>query len=524
MKLNIRSKLILAISTLLVVLFLIAAYSFISEKRRELADDIYSNTLSFARLTAGDIANFYDLYLAQNSFVYFNREVQGLLEQNDDVGSLAVLSYDGEILYDSRLDKNRRYEGAQRLASDLLLQQIQSENISVLTAESQLVYLRLDEDGQSYDFVDRVEKPIEVLESGTLLDYLVVPANERYAVVYYLNYENLQQRLDFVMTRIIYLALFGISLGMILSFMMAERVSKPVGKLVKGAEEVAKGNFDTQVDIQTGDEIAYLGSAFNRMTKELKESIENKLYKERVMHELDLAREIQQQVLPDTIPKVTGLKISAGIIPASEIGGDIYDFIQLTDNRLLMYIGDVTGHGVPAGIVGSIANALFYGYALVGDLKKILVDVNKIMKAKTMKTMFMTLCLMHWDAVKGKFLYANSGHEKLIHYKRASDEVELKDSGGIALGMMEDISEHTVVKQIDLHPGDVLIAYSDGFPEAKNKDGEHYGIDRLMRSVRMNAKLDAVDAIKNAVFADAKQFTVGAEQMDDMTLIVMKRV
>ena len=109
MKISIRSKLILAISTLVVVLFSIASSLFINEKKRELADDIFVNTLTFSRLTAPTIAYFYDLYLKQNSFVYFNREIAEIFQQNDDVSEIEVVSYDAEILYNSVEDIDKKY-------------------------------------------------------------------------------------------------------------------------------------------------------------------------------------------------------------------------------------------------------------------------------------------------------------------------------------------------------------------------------------------------------------------------------
>ena len=123
MKISIRSKLILAISTLIVVLFSIASSLFINEKKRELADDIFVNTLAFSRLTAPSIAYFYDLYLIQNSFVYFNREIAEIFEQNDDVSVVEVVSYDAEGLYNSSYDVDKKeyheidFEGNYELTS-----------------------------------------------------------------------------------------------------------------------------------------------------------------------------------------------------------------------------------------------------------------------------------------------------------------------------------------------------------------------------------------------------------------------
>ena len=324
----------------------------------------------------------------------------------------------------------------------------------------------------------------------------------------------------------IYLALFGILLGMILSFFMSTQVTKPVAKLVAGAREIAKGIFTTRVNIKTSDEIGFLGDAFNGMAKDLEESMEAKLYKERVTRELELATQIQQQIIPaqDKIPKVKGLEIAAGLLPAEEIGGDLYDFLLRENDKLMMYLGDVTGHGVPAGIVSSISNALLYGYQGFADLKQIIIKVNHVLKAKTMPNMFMTLCLMEWDSANEKFSYVSAGHEKLIHFSTRDKKAKLTPAGGIALGMLPDISANVKIENVSLDVGDFIIVYSDGIPEAWNNKKQAYGMDRFVNFVQESAmKMNTAEELKKAILEDVKKFSGDFKQMDDITLIVMRR-
>ena len=296
MRLSIRSKLIIAISTLVVILFSIASSLFINEKKRELADDIFINTLTFSRLTAPSIAYFYDLYLAQNSFVYFNREISEIFQQNDDVNEIEVVTYDAEILYNSLIDVDKRYEGESRIVNnETVLKQIKSENIAVATIEGDQFFVKIGVEGE-YLFVDDLENPIGLIESGTLVSHFVIPANEKYSVVYTVDYTNMNLRVERMQTRIIYLAIFGIMLGMMMSFVMSGQITKPVLQLGEGARRIAKGDFKTRVTITTKDELSYLGEAFNQMAQDLEKSIEAKLYKERVTAELELATQIQDEI------------------------------------------------------------------------------------------------------------------------------------------------------------------------------------------------------------------------------------
>ncbi|MBI4975712.1 SpoIIE family protein phosphatase [Candidatus Peregrinibacteria bacterium] len=527
MKVSIRSKLILAISLLIVVVFMFAAWLFINEKKTEMADDIYLNTLSFAKLTAPTVAYNYDLYLAQNSFVYFNREMRTVFEQNSDVSKIKVVSYDGNVLYDSGVDTDKKYEGTPRIIDDQnTLKQIKSENVSLKTSDERQVFLK--ENGDKYNYVDALEKAVESLKPGTLIDYFVVPANEKYSIVYYVDYHNLYDRVDVMVKRMIYLAVFGIMLGMVMSFLMSLQITKPVFKLVAGAENLAKGDFKTRVDLKSTDEIGFLGQTFNKMASDLEASVEAKIYKDRVTHELELAVKIQDQLIPDDaeIPKVKDLDIAAGLIPAEEVGGDVYDFIKIEDRKLIMYLGDVTGHGVAAGIISSITNALFYGYSSEEDLSKVMINVNRVLKAKTMPTMFVTLCLMEWDIVNKAFHYVSAGHEQLVHFSSGAGSSVLTPAGGVALGMLPDVSKHIKVENVDFKAGDFIVVYSDGIPEMWKNEKEAYGVERLRKFIEDYAKSGGEKTaaqMKAAILKDVKDFAGGYKQMDDVTLMVMKR-
>ncbi len=526
MKISIRNKLILAISFLVIVLFSIAGMLFINEKKVELADDIYANALAFSRLTAPTVAYDYDLYLAQNGFVYFNREIKSVFDQNADVSVIKVLNFSGDTLYDSSVDKDKKYEGDKRIVSDTdLISQLKAEMISFKTLDGRTIYLKQNKSG-NFDFVDKLEKPVIAIEKGTMIDYFVVPSTEKYAIFYKIDYKHLDERIAVMVKRIVYLVLFGIMMGMIMSFIMSLQVTRSVKKLVTGAEGISRGDFTTQVNIDSGDELGFLGKAFNKMAVDLGASVEAKVYKERVTRELELATQIQDRLIPDDdeIPKFSDLDISGGLIPASEIGGDIYDFIKVSDDKLLLYLGDVTGHGVPAGIVSSIANALFYGYSDSADIKKVVVDVNRVLKAKTMPTMFLTLCFAQWQVSTKKFSYVNAGHEQLIHFKAKADTVELRPSGGIALGMVPDISNIVKIEEVDLDHGDFIVIYSDGIPESWRNEKEMYGMERFQAAVKKFGKLKTASEIKEAILADVKAFANGYKQMDDITIVVVKRL
>lgn len=521
---SLKTKLIVAISVLILILFGITAALFLGEKQRELTEDIFTTARSFAQLTAPNITSDYNLYLPQESFVYFNREIQQTFDKFQDLADIRIMNYSGELLYDSTTENEAQYEGPPREVTDSdMLQQLQSRNASVKTLDSdRVVFLKQNDDG-STSYVDVNEQSVQPLAPDEKIEYLVQPATDELAVVYGVSYTNLQKRVNQTILRGLLLAVFGIGIGIMLAYFFAVGITRPLKKLTIGAGIIAKGDFKHRVKVKTKDEIATLANAFNSMAQELEISTKALVYKERVAKELEIAAKIQKELLPKEIPSIPGMDISAGLLPAEEIGGDCYDFLKPNDDNLLMYLGDVTGHGVPSGIVVSIANALIYNYADQPDVKDVLVRVNRILKEKTSSNMFITLVMLHWDALQKRLKYVSAGHEQMIHYHAKDGKVTLTPAGGLALGMLPDISQQLAEETVPMEEGDCLIIYSDGIPEAWKNEKEMYGMSGLKRAVSEYGHLQNALAIRNAILSDVKEFTGNWKQMDDITLMVLKR-
>jgi serine phosphatase RsbU (regulator of sigma subunit) len=522
---SLKTKLVVAISFFVLILFGLSTFLSLGEKQKELTQDIFDNARSYASLTAEDIVESYSLYIPQESFVYFNRDVQSVFSKFQDLASIQIVNFNGEIVYDSSTDVDKIYTGPVRMVDDNILNQVQAKNPSVYTLDTdRFLYLQEGEEyAEGYIYVNENEQPLKPLASDEKVEYIVQPATDEFSVVYYLSYENLQERIFQTMIRGVLMGVFGIGIGILIAYLLAVRITKPLKKLTIGAGIIAKGDFKHRVEVGTKDELNKLAGAFNSMAKELEISTKALVYKERVAKELELAAEIQKNLLPKEIPKVAGMDIAAGVLPAEEIGGDCYDFIKTDDDNLLMYMGDVTGHGVPSGIIVSITNALIFNYSNELDLKQLLTDVNRILKEKTSANMFITLVMLHYNAETGVLRYVSGGHEQMIHYHAKDNKVTLTPAGGLALGMIPDISNVLKEEIIHLEEGDALVAYSDGIPEAWKSEKDMYGMGRLKRSVNEYSDLPSALAIRNAILADVKEWTGGWKQMDDITALVLKK-
>ena len=268
-----------------------------------------------------------------------------------------------------------------------------------------------------------------------------------------------------------------------------------------------------------------LSETFNHMASQLEVSLKAMLYKERVTKELELAAKIQKDILPKKMPSIPGWDIAAGIAPAAEIGGDCYDCISIDPENHFLYIGDVTGHGVPSGIVVSIASALLYSFAGTKNMKQILSNVNNVLKVKTSANMFMTLLMLQFGENGTEVKYVSAGHPQMVVYQKATGKVITAPGGGIALGMVPDVTKILQESTVELSSGDCVVLYSDGITEASNVAAtEMYGIGRLKRAVGEYATLPSAEALKVALLADVSEFVGPGKQNDDITMVVLKKV
>lgn len=524
MIIKIRSKLIFSISLLVLILLSSSAILLTNEKKIELSSDMYAKNLAFSRLVAENLASNYDTFLKQDNFLYFNRVVQNIFLQNSDLSSVKIISYSGEVLYDSLEDLDKRYSGMPRIIeNDDVLSQIRSKKISFYVSGSKQIYFLNFNDNNELIYFDNQDKEVLAPDSGFFAEYFSVPVLDKYSVVFYFDYSKLTERVNDLIFRIAILTAFGVLLGVLLSFILARQFNKPLSQLLEATEKVSAGDYDTRVDIKSRDELSLLGMSFNKMANDLKAGIDARVFKEKVGREIELASQIQTQLIPKLIPKVPGLDISAAILPADEIGGDMYDFLPSVDENHMFYLGDVTGHGIPAGLLSSVSSALFYGFSKISDLKEILVRVNEVFHAKTMSNMFMTLCLVKYNDLLNKFFYVSAGHEQVVKFSASENSTILLPSGGVALGMTKDISKLLTEVSFTVSSGDFAIIYSDGIPESWNQKRELYGMQRLLNVIQLNSTVKTAKEMRDAILNDVKHFADNYKQMDDITIIVLRK-
>ncbi len=255
--------------------------------------------------------------------------------------------------------------------------------------------------------------------------------------------------------------------------------------------------------------------------------VENaRLYEEeealfRVQEEIKLASQIQNDLLPNKFPEISGYDIAGKSVPAQLIGGDYFDFIQIVDSRLAVCLGDVSGKGLPAAMLMSNLQATVRSQAyLDASAKDCTQRSNKLLFHNTDLGKFVTFFYGILDAEAHKLCFSNAGHDNPFLLKKDSEPLRLK-TGGIVLGFVEDVPFEQ--ESISVEKGDILVVFSDGITEAMNENEEEFGEDRLVEAVTSKRDDSAIGIIEN-VMNEANRHAGSMSQMDDMTIIVIKRM
>jgi len=274
------------------------------------------------------------------------------------------------------------------------------------------------------------------------------------------------------------------------------------------------------------DDLTFLGD----VAKQVSVSIDNAfLYehlaeKERLRHELDIARHIQMSSLPATTPHIHGMEIAGTSIPAMEVGGDFFDYLQGTGGDLMVVVGDVSGKGTSAALymskVQGILRAL-HGFA--PEPRDLFLRANRLLCTDLQKNSFVTAvgALFHVHARRMTFVRA--GHLPLYHYCAGREVVDRVVPRGLGLGLNDagifarELEEHTR----EYSSGDIFVFATDGITEARNTGGEEYGEDRLTAAMTRE-KTTTADGIRDVILEDVRVFTAGADQHDDQTLVIVR--
>jgi len=243
---------------------------------------------------------------------------------------------------------------------------------------------------------------------------------------------------------------------------------------------------------------------------------------DQVNHDLEIARSIQQGLLPGNSPKQDGYDVAGWNQSADQTGGDYFDWQTLADGRLAISLGDATGHGIGPALVSSSCRAYARGSLLTGGDQNGLLDrLNQLLTEDLPANQFITFVVVLLDPITAQASVLSAGHGPILWYQHAADRFENLEAQGIPLGMMAH-ANYGQANQRCLAPGDLLVLVTDGFYEWEDPSGEQFGLNRLEAAIRRSRDENAADVIKH-LRAAVESFRKGTAQQDDLTAVVIKR-
>ncbi|MBO0911041.1 MAG: SpoIIE family protein phosphatase [Acidobacteria bacterium] len=323
-------------------------------------------------------------------------------------------------------------------------------------------------------------------------------------------------------------------------------ITGAVGQLYLATTHVNRGDFSHRIPVTSNDQLASLATSFNSMTESIEKLIHEQKEKQRLENEITIAQEVQEQLFPRRMPQMPSLEAHGLCRPARSVSGDYYDFLPLGADRLLLAVGDVSGKGISAALLMATIHSAVRAYAMEGipALRQVQVVgagpmlvsnaepafpgaevcpstllslLNHQLYQSTPQEKYATLFLAMYDAGERRLIFSNAGHLPPLILMPTGDVKRLAD-GGTVVGLFDHIAYGE--NSVELRPGDIFIAYSDGVTEPENDFGE-FGEKRLVRLVQENRDLP-LERISEIVTAAVNDWIGGGEQPDDVTLVLAR--
>ena len=315
-----------------------------------------------------------------------------------------------------------------------------------------------------------------------------------------------------------FLLIVTLAVALILSRTFSTGIIDPVWQMENAMAKVEKGDLTARVTVSSNDELGALAENFNQMAEGLKDRY-------RLRQSLDLAKEVQQNLLPAKDPRFPGLDIAGKSIYCDETGGDYFDFFDTAGTDAKKYgvvIGDVSEHGIPSALLMASARAFMrQRTALSGSIAEIVGDVNRQLTKDVEDTgRFITLFYLQIDMNSRSLSWVRAGHEPATLYDPATGRFEELTGKGIALGI-DDSWQYAEKNRVDLAAGQIILLCTDGIWEARNQKDEMFGRQAIYNIIHQNSHRPAAK-IQDAILNALRQFQQGVAPVDDITLVIIK--
>ena len=312
-------------------------------------------------------------------------------------------------------------------------------------------------------------------------------------------------------------AFLFMGLGTCVTMLVSWNLTHPFKEIIQTLRMVRNGRFDKKIQVTSNDEIGYTGDVINEMTEGLIE-------RDRMQQSLNLAKEVQQNLLPKTDLKVNGFDIAGKSVYCDETGGDYYDFMVIgapAEQKIGIAVGDVSGHGISSALLMASARAfLRQRSALPGSVSQVMSDVNRQLCRDAVDSgSFMTLFYMAIDMSGRSIRWVRAGHDPAMIYDMETDSFNELGGRGLALGVHKNFEYEEYERQIT--PGQIVLVGTDGIWELNNEANEMFGKDRVRDIIRADRSTTAKEILAS-ITDSLNRFRGSRQPADDITMVVIK--
>ena len=324
---------------------------------------------------------------------------------------------------------------------------------------------------------------------------------------------------------VVFLVMYAVAL--MLGLLLARSITRGVHELSVGTRRLREGDFAHAIPIRSRDQLGDLADSFNLMSRGIQDLMREQAEKERLEEELRIAREIQMSLLPGkTLSTVPGIRVAALCIPATEVGGDYYDVLPLSDTRMGVLVADVSGKGTSAALYMAELKGLVLSLSRIYESPaRLLIEANCILAESMDSRTFVTMTYAVVDAATRRMVFARAGHNPLIHLEAQTGKTRVLTPPGLGLGLDPGEGFERILEEVEvvLAPNDFFLFFTDGLSEAMNEKSELFGEIRLREILEGSEGLSS-EQLRARILEEVERFVGNAAPHDDLTMVVLKVV
>lgn len=444
--------------------------------------------------------------IVQSDYTTLQETIENVARRDDLMLLVSVVDATGTVLADSRASQVGR-------AADAAIAPI------VRGRESRVVELARIRGQEAMIFT------APIVHAGSLLGHVAFATSRAPLRAEQERAQQLkQQELTSTLAKTLGMGLLSVLVGAVLTILQTVRISRPIREVARKADQIARGDLQARVSVNSKDEIGLMADRFNFMAEQVSVLMNEALHKAAMEKELELASAVQATLVPSSpVVRRPGINLAGYFKPATRCAGDWWTYYDLSHGRVMVIIGDVTGHGAASAMVTAVAkgtastiNRQAGGNPDLGELMLAMnAAIHDISRGQFVMTCFVTI----FDPSSYTLEFANAGHHFPVLFRAGSGQLEGLVSRGSRLG---DLAEaQFAVTRVHVAPGDIVVWYTDGIVECQNESGGVYG-DRRFRAVIREHAGEPAERVRDATVQESSKFCGTAAAQDDVTVVVGK--